>query len=771
MKLRRRLGIEWAGVALFASLIVAALVYWNTLSGFDNLLYDGLSESSRPEASEDILIVAVDEDSLEAFGKWPWPRERHADLLDILAQAEPKAIAFDILLSESGDAQSDAVLAEAAAKNEKLFLPLHFVFPGSDGAEYDIKPPLDPFRKAASGVGHVNLLFDRDGVVRRTLLCFGESKDAGDNIGASWPHLMELVYRAVNDRASPAYAGLDNCDQPLLMPYADRSAFAQVPYSAVIAGQIPAAFLKDRIILVGAVAHGLGDQHPVPFASGGPMSGVEIMANMLNDMMADNFITPVSLVTQIILSLIPVWILLIGFWRWRPRTTIFISLGLVVLILAASALLLSLRIWFPPGAALVGLGLVYPVWGWRRLQATSDFMDEELKNYRSDTVDIPVLQPPLGPVDLVTEQVEKLGHAIKYVRDLRRFIADALTNLPDPMFTTDLEGKVKFVNKLAQSGIGDGTQDLALDDMLDRFVAPQDLGDVRDYLALDQTMREHDYVDFTSRSGEVFAMRRARIMSDEGELRGHIHYLADITEVANAAQEREEVLQLLSHDMRSPQAAILAVLSGQDKTEASERIESHARRTLALADNFVGMARIKSKDFEGEEILLPDLVIEASESLWPLARQRGIKIRLDDQSEDAFVTGEPSSLYRSFTNLIDNAIKYSPDEGTIDILLRNISIDQKPFIAVEITDQGSGIADDMLDHLFERFSSQDAGAKGAVKGTGLGLSFVAAVIDRHGGTIRAENIQARQGKAGGARFTVLLALAPDPEHGSGNSGL
>src|SRR5690606_8735764 len=153
-------------------------------------------------------------------------------------------------------------------------------------------------------------LFDRDGVVRRTLLCFGESKDGAGDL-SSWPHLMELIYRAVNDRASPAYASLDNCDQPLLMPFADRSAFAQVPYSAVIAGQIPAAFLKDRIILVGAVAHGLGDQHPVPFAIDGPMSGVEIMANMLNDMMADNFITPVSLVTQIILSLIPVWILLI----------------------------------------------------------------------------------------------------------------------------------------------------------------------------------------------------------------------------------------------------------------------------------------------------------------------------------------------------------------------------------------------------------------------------------------------------------------------------
>tara|TARA_R110000772_G_scaffold100306_7_gene200540 strand:- start:441 stop:2717 length:2277 start_codon:yes stop_codon:yes gene_type:complete len=755
MKLRHRLGIEWAGVALVASLIVTALIYWNSLSGFDNLLYDRLSEYDRPEASEEMLIIAVDEDSLEAVGKWPWPRDRHADLLSILAEAEPKAIAFDILLSEPGSTEDDMALAEAATKNKNLFLPLHFVFPGSNGADFDVKEPIAPLKQAASGVGHVNLVFDRDGVVRRTSLCFAGTVDGTETI---WPHLMEQLYSSVNGRSSAGYTRLENCQQPLLMPFADRGAFSQIPYAAVLNGEIPAAFLKDKIILVGATAQGLGDQHPVQLGDGGTMAGVEIMANMLGDIMVDNFITPVSLGMQIALSLIPAWILLIGFWRLRPRTTIFVSVGLIVVILVLSAVLLSFQIWFAPGAALVGLSLVYPIWGWRRLQATSDFMDSELEKYRSETLDIPVLRGSLGPADLVTQQAEDLAYAIKHMRDLRRFISDALTNLPDPMFITDLDGKVNFVNKLAQTGVEDGIQDLALDDMLDRFVAPDDLNDVKDYLALDQQMREHDYVDFTSLNDEVFAMRRARILSDEGELRGHIHYLADITEVANAAQEREEVLQLLSHDMRSPQAAILALLDGQDMTDSNKRIESHARRTLALADNFVGLARIKSGEFSGEDILLSDLVIEANDSLWPLAKQRGIKSRVEDQSDGAFIIGEPSSLYRSFANLIDNAIKYSPDNSEITIFLRNISLDKEPFVSVAITDQGNGIAEDMLDHLFDRFVSHDGDSKGTVKGAGLGLSFVAAVIERHGGSIRAENV-----RDGGARLTILLPLAPDPE--------
>ncbi|MEH6757226.1 MAG: CHASE2 domain-containing protein [Parasphingorhabdus sp.] len=754
MKLRQRLGIEWAGVALVASLIVAALTYWNSLSGFDNLLYDRLSEYDRPEASAEILIVAVDEDSLEVLGKWPWPRDIHAGLLNILAEAQPKSVAFDILLSEPGAEEDDMALAEAAAKNKNLLLPLHFIFPGRNGADFDIKEPIPLFKEAASALGHVNLLFDRDGVVRRTSLCFVGTIDGSHS---TWPHLMEQAYRAANGSNSAVYGRQENCQQPLLMPYAARGAFSQISYAAALNGEIPAAFLKGKIILVGATAQGLGDQHPVPLGDGGVMAGVDIMANMLNDIMADNFIKPVSLSTQIILSLIPTWILLIGFWRLRPRTTIFVSVGLIVTILVTSAALISFQIWFAPGAALVGLGLVYPIWGWRRLQATSDFMDEELKSYRSETLDVPVLRREVGPADLITEQAEQLAYAIQHMRDLRRFISDALTNLPDPMFITDLDGKVKFVNKLAQTGVDDGIQDLALDDMLNRFVSPDDLNDVKDYLALDQKMREHDYVDFTSLNDEVFAMRRARVVTDEGELRGHIHYLADITEVANAAQEREEVLQLLSHDMRSPQAAILALLDSQDVTDTNKRIESHARRTLALADNFVGLARIKSSDFSGEEILLSDLVIEANDSLWPLAKQRGIKSTVIDQSDGAFIIGEPSSLYRSFANLIDNAIKYSPDNSEIVTLLRNIDLDKQPFVSVTITDQGNGIAEEMVDHLFDQFASNDGDSKGAVKGAGLGLSFVAAVIERHGGSIRSENI-----RGGGARFTILLPLAPDP---------
>lgn len=756
-KLRRRLGVEWAGVSLLATLLVAVLIYWNNLSSFDNLIYDQLSEINRPAASEDILIIAIDEDSLSAFGKWPWTRNKHAQLFEKLVQAKTKAIAFDILLSEPGDKTNDAALADAMAKSSNLFLPLQFIVPGSEGATYDIKEPVFAFKSAAQALGHVNLIFDRDGVVRRSALCFGEETD-----GRPWPHLMEMVYRHVQGAASPAFERQSTCEQSILLPYSRRGSFSTISYSALTNGELPLEFLDNKIVLIGATAQGLGDQHPVPLGDGGTLAGVEIMANMLNAFLQDSFITPLPFWPQILLSLVPLWILLVGFWRWRPRTTLLVSIGMLMFVLLASLSLLTFKIWFAPGAALAGLAFVYPIWGWRRLQSTSNFMDEELENFRLAKVDVPVVVTPPGPVDVVTGQAEELTHAIAHVRDLRRFITDALSNLPDPMFITGVDGKVKFANKLAQTGIEDGAQDLDIDDMLKRFVAIDDLDEVKEYLSLATSPREHDYVDFTSLEDEIFAMRRAPVVSDEGELRGHIHYLADITEVANAAQEREEVLQLLSHDMRAPQAAILALLDGKTPTEATKRIESHARRTLALADNFVGLARIKASEFVGEEILLSELVIEANDSLWPLANARGIKSTVQDLADGAFVIGEPSSLHRSFVNLIDNAIKYSPDNGGIEIKLRAMELDRQPFVSVTITDEGDGIADDIIGNLFDRFASDDGASKGTVKGAGLGLSFVAAVIDRHGGTIRAENIIAKKGGQCGAIFTILLPIAPEP---------
>jgi signal transduction histidine kinase len=483
------------------------------------------------------------------------------------------------------------------------------------------------------------------------------------------------------------------------------------------------------------------------------LSGIEIMANMLGAIRRNDFIQSLEKPSVIGLSLLPLWLLLVGFLRWRPRTILLMSLASLVAILLASAGLLWRHIWFPPGAALLGVLIVYPLWGWRRLQAMSDFMTSELTALEQEGEVTPLQMPQNRATDMVGRQSEALASAIDHMRDLRRFVVDTLADLPDPMFVTDPVGIVTLTNDLLNERLGRDISGIRLTDAIDLMVSDEHRHMVDSYLGKSaDTPASVEFVRFISKQGLTFVMRRSEVRSQSGVLHGHIHYLTDITDLARAEAEREQVLQLLSHDMRAPQSTIIALLDREIDEDAKKRIERNARRTMQLAQDFVEIARMGETEFAGEDVLLADLVREAADGLWPLAQERGIKFAFGDSSNAAFVLAEPDSLQRAICNLIDNAIKFSPDDSMIGIA---ISRDTEGKIVVTISDQGQGIAPDVLPNLFQRFVASSE-QKGRVKGIGLGLTFVQAVIERHGGTI-----QARNNVEGGAAFVVTLPEAPN----------
>lgn len=742
--MRLRLAVEWALIGIFATSILVAALHWKGTASFDHLLYDQLTAAQRPAADGDILIVAIDDPSLLALGKWPWDRKLHARLISKIQEKQPRAIFFDILLSERSEPQADQSLATAMASGPApLFIPLHFSTPGNNGHDYDTIFPVPAFVQAASGLGHVNIAFDEDGIVRRTSLCFAPDPD-----GKSWPHLMTLTAKA--DRADITGP---RCAMPRLIPYSHRGSFAEISYADLLAGEVPDALIRNKFIIIGATAAGMGDNFPTPNGEGGMLSGVEIMANVLAATRRGDFIRPLSDIPTYALSLVPMWVLMIIFLRFRPQLVLTISLATLIGILAISILLLTNRIWFPPGTALLGVLMVYPLWGWRRLQAISTFMDTELRSFdQSDDMRVWPISYSQA-TDIVGRQSEALAHAIDHMRDLRRFVSDTLADLPDPMFVTDPDDRVTLTNKLLDERLGVDIYGRLLTDALDLMVVAEQRPQVDRYLGQPPT-KDQEFVRFVSPAQLTFVMRRSEVCSDSGDLRGHIHYLTDITALAKAEDDREEVLQLLSHDMRAPQSTIIALLDSPINADAKKRIEQNARRTMQLAQDFVEIARMGESDFGGEDVLLVDLVRESADSLWPLAHERGISFSFHDTSDSAFVCAEPGSLHRAMCNLIDNAIKFSPDNGVIRI---EISHHAKAYVAVTISDQGSGIDADILPALFSRFATTRH-QTGRIQGVGLGLAFVHAVITRHKGSVTAQN-----GENGGARFTVTLPEARDPD--------
>ena len=756
MNLRLRLAVEWLLIGSIASLLVVLTLNWRGVQDLDNIIYDQIASFGRPYADPDILIVAIDDPSLNAIGRWPWPRDIHAKLFEKLKPAKPNAIAFDVLIAEESVQADDEALAKAIADSKNVFLPLHFVAPGSDGRAYDTEFPIETLREAATGIGHVNLS-NGDEVIRRAIPCF----DSEDN-GEKWPHLMELVYRT-HSAGKPSNAFLeDACGSEVIVPYAERGSFATISYADLLYSNVPAQLIANRDVIIGATATGLRDNHPVPFANGGFMPGAEIMANMLSALKADNFVKPVDSSLLAILSVLPIWILLFAFVRFLPSRALMSSFAVIIIIVASSAIALRYGVWFPPSAALVGVLLVYPLWGWRRLQAMSDFMDGELAELDESGDIAPLLRKEARANDIVGRQSAALGEAIDHIRDLRRFVGDVLSDLPDPMAVVDQNGVIILTNDLVEQRFGRIADGMHLFDIADAIIAPASRSAVKSYIEaassnLEGQTNSPGFIRFNTLDDHTYVMRRSPVTSTKNNHLGDIYYLTDITALAEAEEQREEVLQLLSHDMRAPQSAIIAALDGKIDKAARRRIESNARRTMRLAQDFVDMARMSETEFFGEDALLADLVRDVADGLWALSEERQVKIKIDDKSEAAFVMAERDTLSRAFANLLDNAIKFSPEGGRIEVAIRNLEIDDTPFVEVSISDDGPGISEDMLPRLFTKFATHDIQKRRAA-GTGLGLTFVEKVITRHGGTIRAENAT-----IGGAEFILTLPAAPGEE--------
>ena len=194
-------------------------------------------------------------------------------------------------------------------------------------------------------------------------------------------------------------------------------------------------------------------------------------------------------------------------------------------------------------------------------------------------------------------------------------------------------------------------------------------------------------------AGRAYEVRFTPTRSASGEATGWIVHLADITSLVAAMRQREEALQLLSHDMRSPQSAILATLSHPEFKGAPaalrQRIESHARRTLELADAFVRLAKAESAKYVLEPIDLGHVTQDAADAVWGLAQAAGVKVevRVANDEDEYVVLADRGLLTRALVNLLDNAVKFSPAGEKVICSIGHSSLDGAPAIECRIADR------------------------------------------------------------------------------------
>src|ERR1700761_8626455 len=186
----RRFLLEWGAIGCLGIAVILASASGRWTAGIDHLVYDRFLMLHKQAALADIVVVEIDNASIERLGHWPWPRSVHARLLERLAEAKPPAVIYDVLFTEA--AADDAQLAHAVALSP-TYLPVLLSPEDKDGARVVVKP-VPRLAEAAAGLGHINLEVDNDGIVRSVALFEGDAH-------SRWPQLMVPPWRAIKSGA------------------------------------------------------------------------------------------------------------------------------------------------------------------------------------------------------------------------------------------------------------------------------------------------------------------------------------------------------------------------------------------------------------------------------------------------------------------------------------------------------------------------------------------------------------------------------------------
>jgi signal transduction histidine kinase len=694
----------------------------------DRLTDFGFSVVERP-ASGEIVIVQIDAKSLAGIDEWPWPRGRHAELVERLANAGAEMIALDVSFSSPSANQEDERLASTIAKFAgRVVLPsfVQHATPGV-GSQLSETNPLPMFRDGAL-IGNANI-FAPSGVTRT------------GSIGLYIP----------DGRYRPTFAGLIGQRRGgLINEFAidfgiDLATFKRLSFVDVLRGNFDAAAIKGKRVVVGASAVELGDRVPVPVY--GVVAGVELQALIAESLLQGRTLMSTGSAGALVLVGLILVFLRPGRAQWSALRFGAPVAGCAVTLIGAPLLAtLFAPVLIEAAPAFAALAMCVAYVGARELGARARALlrERNAANIRramialivEESSDGVLVSGLNGRIELINERAANLLNATRSTM-LGRNVPAFLPRFDDlaPQAGSDTGFRH---TELATECNGEATM---LDVSVRRLALPAT--DVDTLLQIDvYTLRD------------VTAQRNA----EEAERRAHEQRFM-------AERAKSNFIANMSHELRTPLNAIigfseimaretLGPVGTPAYIEYADVIGKSGHHLLVLINNVLEISRIDQNETSPSlETLDFDACVAPCVSF--IRGLRDYKNQVIETHADAGLQFEsdPRLIKYVLINLLSNAAKFSKDGGRIEILGRAEGQD----FVLEVKDQGVGIDPKLMPHVTQLFYQTDATFTRKHEGMGVGLYLVKRHVDLLKGSL---HIESEPGKGTTVRVTLPKGARP-----------
>lgn len=355
--------------------------------------------------------------------------------------------------------------------------------------------------------------------------------------------------------------------------------------------------------------------------------------------------------------------------------------------------------------------------------------------------------------DEITPLVQKISHQNRVIREqikeLKQTQAEFNTitgNMKEGLLIVDLQGKILSHNKSAEkllgvsSPRGEYLEDLGVDSSFLKDIS----------LAIHGTHMS-EVLSFGDRYLSVYC----NPVVLEGKVKGAVAVILDVTEKHQREVLRREFSANVSHELKTPLTAILAsaeILGNENTpketvTHFAGNITKEANRLITLVNDIIKLSKLDDKSIvmETQDVDLYEIAKDVEDTLDPIASNSKVSLKL--YGEKTMLKGVPTVLSEIVYNLVDNAIKYNREGGSVTVTVA--PVDGKATLIVE--DTGIGISKEDKSRVFERFYRVDKSHSKEIGGTGLGLSIVKHGVEYHKGTL---SVESEVGK--GTRITVKI---------------